>query len=262
MLLCHGGWRFCTPSGDRPLPVTRPAKPISRVDSRGAARRESPQHNVVYFRSRDEYNGALGAMQPKIEISIGIYFPAVRTAYFFADEQQQPDTLYHEATHQLFQETRPAVVEPGRANNFWVVEGIACYMESLDESQPGVVTLGGANASRMASRAQRSSRKDRSLPLAELVQMGAEAVQRDPRIKDAVRPGDRAWPTFFMHDDAGPISRAAGATTSRPIYAGTRRPPGTGRGDRRRRRNARPPVSRFHDRRSCRRAMLRPPPSA
>src|SRR4029079_8312386 len=51
-----------------------------RLEGR-AARREPTQNNVVYFRNRQQYIEALRSSQPQIEISIGIYFPRVRTAY-------------------------------------------------------------------------------------------------------------------------------------------------------------------------------------
>ena len=176
------------------------AEVARRFEGRGT-RREPIQHNVVYFRDRQEYNDALRSAQPQIEISIGIYFPRARTAYFFAGEDQQHDTLYHEAAHQLFQETRTAVTEPGRGSNFWAVEGIACYMESLDANEQGFVTLGGANASRMQT-ARRLVEEKQSLPLAEFVQMGAETLQRDPRIKELYGEAT-GLSHFFMHADEG-----------------------------------------------------------
>ena len=127
--------------------------------------------------------------------------PAARTAYFFAGEDQQHDTLYHEATHQLFQETRPAVAEPGRTNNFWAVEGIACYLESLDASEPGLATLGGGNASRLQT-ARRLVEDKQSLPLAQFVRIGAEALQRDPRIQELYGEAT-GLAHFFMHAEQG-----------------------------------------------------------
>ena len=66
---------------------------------------DAQKHKVVYYRSRDEYIEALRPAQPQIAMTLGIYFDTARTAYFFADEDQEPSTLFHEATHQLFQET-------------------------------------------------------------------------------------------------------------------------------------------------------------
>ena len=66
--------------------------------------------------------------------------------------------LYHEATHQLFSETRPVVRDIGREANFWIIEGVACYMESLHVARRLVVAGRGrrrAAARRPASAARR-----------------------------------------------------------------------------------------------------------
>ncbi len=148
----------------------------------GKAARPLPRrHEVVYFRSRDEYNEALRSSQPQIEITLGIYFDTTRTAYFFADEEQSPGTLFHEATHQLFQETRNVAPLVGKQNNFWIVEGIACYLESLTE-QDGYYTLGGMNAGRMPAARHRLLTDGFYVPLAELTSLGRETIQRDQRI--------------------------------------------------------------------------------
>ena len=164
-------------------------------------RREAKQHNVVYYRTREEYNAALRSSQPQIDITLGIYFASARTAYFFAGKDQEPGTLYHEATHQLFQETRPVVQDIGRAENFWIVEGIACYMESLS-SESGYYTLGGPNAGRMPAARHRLLEDNFYVPLAELVSFGMEALQRDPRIAKLYSQSS-GLADFFMHDRAG-----------------------------------------------------------
>ena len=86
-------------------------------------------HQVVYFREKQQYVDVLKAAQPQIDMSIGFYSDNARTAYFYASDSGYGGTLYHEGTHQLFRETPPATVDPGRKNNFWIVEAIACYME-------------------------------------------------------------------------------------------------------------------------------------
>ena len=93
--------------------------------------RPLPRHNVVYFRDRDDYLRALRAGLPNIDVTVGVYVDRMRRAYFFADKQNDDRTLYHEATHQLFHESRPVAPEVGWKTNFWIVEGIAMYMESL-----------------------------------------------------------------------------------------------------------------------------------
>ena len=76
------------------------------------------QHQVVYFRDRDEYNTALLPRQELIKMTLGIYMFDTHTCYFFAGEEQNDGTLNHEATHQLFQETRPFDPRFGPAKQF------------------------------------------------------------------------------------------------------------------------------------------------
>ncbi|HTM53176.1 MAG TPA: hypothetical protein VL175_04075, partial [Pirellulales bacterium] len=106
------------------------AELVRRFEGKGT-RRDATQHVVVYYRDRAEYNAALRPSQPQIEISLGIYFARARTGYFFAGEDQEHGTINHEATHQLFQESRPVSPKAGLLANYWIIEGIAMYMESL-----------------------------------------------------------------------------------------------------------------------------------
>src|SRR5262249_32955801 len=64
-------------------------------------------YHVDYFRTREEYVERLKRKVPQINITNGLYYTADRVAYFYSDPSQQnptPDTLFHEATHQLFYE--------------------------------------------------------------------------------------------------------------------------------------------------------------
>lgn len=122
-------------------------------------RGESPDfmqynHTVVYFRDNDQY---IKALAPKLGSAAyetaGIYkTPSIYkgVAYFYAEEDSNLRTVIHEATHQLFAETRAYTLVPtamkncpaqGLEYNYWVIEGIAMFMESLKES-PGLHELG------------------------------------------------------------------------------------------------------------------------
>ena len=68
---------------------------------------------------------------PQIRITNGLYFTGDRVAYFYYDPQMpNQDTLFHEATHQLFYENDRRDRAIAMDANFWIIEGIACYMES------------------------------------------------------------------------------------------------------------------------------------
>ena len=152
-----------------------------RFDGRSPLGRDPRRHNVTYFRSRGEYNQALRAKQPQIDITLGLYLDPVKTVYFFADKEQDPGTVYHEATHQLFQETQPVSRTVGERDNFWIIEAIACYMESLEE-HPGYCTLGGFEAARTPAARVRLLVDNFYVPLAELVGYSRQHVQHDPSI--------------------------------------------------------------------------------
>ena len=135
-----------------------------------------PKHNVVYYRTREQYNDELRAAQPQIEMTLGIYLASSHTAYFFAGADQEPGTIDHEATHQLFHESRPVAKDVGQRENYWIVEAVACYMQSLVRHQ-GYYTLGGADAGRMPVARQRRLHDGVYLPLAKLVRLGMRDLQ-------------------------------------------------------------------------------------
>ena len=181
-----------------------------RVEQLFAGERHLPvrsqAHQVIYYRDREEYNDALRPAQPQIDMTLGIYFDSVRKAYFFAGEDQRTSTLYHEAAHQLFQETRRVADDVGRRHNFWILEGVATYMESLVECRPcdGAVywALGGANEGRLPAARYRLLEDNFYVPLAELTQMGMEDVQRHPEIAKLYSQS-AGLATFLMHYDSG-----------------------------------------------------------
>lgn len=136
---------------------------------------------VVFHRSRDEYNAALRSRQPRIAETIGIYFDHQREAHFFAaDDGIDRPTLYHEAVHQLFFESVRATRDPGRDDNFWAIEGVALWFESLrrHETERGLhFTIGEPDAGRLPAARQRRLVDGYRVPLAELVAFGKRDFQ-------------------------------------------------------------------------------------
>jgi hypothetical protein len=154
---------------------------IALFDGRAKAQPPLRRHQVVYFRDRAEYLDSLKAMMPNIEISIGVYMDNTRTAYFYVDKKGDDRTLYHEATHQLFHESRPVSPKVGRFANFWIIEGIAMYMESL-QVRDGYYELGGFDDLRMLAARYRLLNDHFYVPFTELVGYDMERIQKDPRI--------------------------------------------------------------------------------
>lgn len=138
------------------------------------------RHQVSVFRNRDEYNRNLKPFQNRIEMTTGYYSADARQAYFFIGPEQDGSTLNHEATHQLFDELRGRRRNFGISANFWISEGIACYMESLVERE-GFYELGGVPV-RLADARHRLVNDAFYVPLAELVSLDSRELQTDNRI--------------------------------------------------------------------------------
>lgn len=137
----------------------------------------------------------------------GIYISRRRTAYFFVPESENAkpafdDTvMFHEAVHQLFNETSQVIAMPGEKQNFWLIEGIACYFESLAE-RDGSLMLGGLDAERTNAARVRLFNDNFYLPLAELCGMRRLSVQRDPRIAP-IYTQSAGLTHFLIHSDRG-----------------------------------------------------------
>ena len=156
------------------------------------------RHRVIYFRNREEYVEALSRDEPNIGVSTGYYSTAKRTAYFFAgDKPDDASNIYHEATHQLFHEVPQRRRALGTAANFWVVEGIACYMESL-ATRDGWHFLGGEDAQRLRDAVHRLTESKFYVPLAELVTYGRERLKSDPNLP-LLYSQSSGLTYFFMH---------------------------------------------------------------
>lgn len=150
------------------------------------ARVQVRQFRVFYHRNRDEYVSALSRRQPMISETLGIYFDTNSEAHFFADDAGDDAnapiaTLYHEAVHQLFQESKPAARRTGESANFWVIEGVATYFETLtehDDAKTGLYyTIGQLSAGRLPMARERLE-GNYYVPLAELTRLGKYDVQR------------------------------------------------------------------------------------
>jgi len=177
---------------------------------RAGTTRKPIRHKVFYFRSKPEYIRYLQHSVPNdLSITAGFYHGDQQTAYFFAGPESDPSTVVHEATHQLFSETNAEVQRRSSQNffwlrkkhNFWLVEGIACYMESLTERE-GQFALGGGTDPRMQSALIRLFRDNYQVPLAELVDLNMENLQGRKDIA-SVYGQSAAVVSFLMHYDNG-----------------------------------------------------------
>lgn len=153
-----------------------------RLEGQGAAARGGPRHNVVLFRDREAYLAHLKPSEPLIELTVGMYMDRQKTAYFYADAQTDDDIYFHEVTHQLFSETGRAAPGAGLENNFWIIEGVALYMESLRPGH-GCWMVGGVDADRLQYARYRLLNEGFYVPLDQLTALGRRALQEHPEIR-------------------------------------------------------------------------------
>jgi len=139
-------------------------------------------HRVALFRDRDDFLRALRPVEPGIDVAIGFYLSDTKTAYFFAAREDDDRPLYHEATHQLFHESRRVANNVGRDANFCIVEAVALYMESLKRRESWY-TVGGFDDLRMNAARFRLLKNNWYIPLAELTTYGMEKIQKHPQIR-------------------------------------------------------------------------------
>ena len=161
---------------------------------------------VTYHRTREQYNSLLVSKQPRIGISLGIYFDRDRTSHFFAGPDQDVGTIYHEAVHQFFQESSSAARSVAGLSNAWLVEGIACYFESLAEHndpQAGhFYSLGTPSAGRLPVAVHRRLVNDYYVPLKELSTLGTSDLQRRTDIA-RLYSQSAGLATFLVHGREG-----------------------------------------------------------
>ncbi|MEN6458884.1 MAG: DUF1570 domain-containing protein [Thermoguttaceae bacterium] len=176
-----------------------------------------PRHAIVYFRDREEYARQLRPTMPQVDRTTGVYRDDPPCAYFFAGEGASQRDVYHEATHQLFYESRAVSPDLVRRENFWVVEGIALFMESL-RREDGFWVLGGVDDERMRAARYRLLHDNFYVPLEQLIAFDMKKLQQDPRI--AMLYSQSAGLTHFLAFDGGSRYRDALVAYLVAVYSG------------------------------------------
>jgi hypothetical protein len=130
----------------------------AKFDGRSGQFDSQRQIKIVFLRDRADYVETLGIKEQNIGISVGYYDPHSQTSYFFPDEGLQA-TFFHELTHQLLAEATRLnpVADAGSQHSFWLLEGIALYMESFWRAD-NFWTLGGWESPRLQTARYRGLR--------------------------------------------------------------------------------------------------------
>jgi hypothetical protein len=190
---------------------------VAAFEGERRPKRPAKKHRVVLFRNRADYVAQMQQHVPGIEVSSGFYAEKQRTSYFYAGDESDVAMWFHEATHQLFYELGPGVADVGIRSNSWIVEAVALYMESL-LVHDDYVTLGGFDALRLQNARFRAWNHRFYLPLAELIPMGRDDLQKDERL--ARLYSQSAGLAHFLMDYKRGRYRDAMVSYLQVVYAG------------------------------------------
>ncbi len=185
-------------------------------------RRSRPQApmKVCYFATREEYQRRVRDKVPPGLETNGLYWQPDRTCYFFRNEQRDGlDTLFHEATHQILdvpsrqarvaasralarkQRRRPQEWILGGRSGFWLIEGLACYVESFEVSD-GAVSVGRPDHIRIVAAERRLLRDNFFVPLEVFCRLGKDEFQQHPNVMQLYSQAS-GLAHFLMHYDDG-----------------------------------------------------------
>ena len=194
-----------------------PAEWEQRLEGRGRPKALDP-FAAKLTANRQAYVAALEPVEPMIARTLGIYWTPTRTAWFFQGDGQEPTTVHHEATHQLFAEKRRTSPLAGERCGFWAIEAAACYVESLKPT-PWGWTVGGRDAGRAPAAQERLLDDGFHVPLAEITAMGRRDFQADERLPQ-IYSEISGLADFFMNGRRAEYREAFVEYLTR-IYTGT-----------------------------------------
>lgn len=137
------------------------------------------KHNVYYYATRGEFVARL-KNEPSIQVCNGIYLPGQQIAHFFYDpvhDDGHRETLFHEVTHQILSESTKQTYAIARDANFWIVEGLACYMESFRQKPGGQYTVGFPLHKRIVAAQSHAQEPGEFVPMQAFVALGQNEFQ-------------------------------------------------------------------------------------
>lgn len=182
---------------------------------------------VHYYASRAEYERIVRAKNQQLQgtVSNGLYLEDTRTSYYFRDPADKDlDVVYHEATHQIFDlatvaDRRSAALRKRNVlgerqarlwtlcenSNFWMVEGIACYFESIMIHQ-GTVTVGDPDYVRFRNARERLLSQDKDVffyaPMQGFCGLGMKDFKQHPNLRQLYTQSS-GIAHFLMHYQDG-----------------------------------------------------------
>ena len=179
------------------------AERFEQAQIRRRGGREADPMEVHFYATRDEYDRTIRTKSDLLAqvVTNGLYWEPDRTCYFFRNpDDENLLTVFHEATHQILdlatvsdrlsaarkrqQVTRQRQPQPWvmcEKSNFWMLEGIACYFESVVIKE-GQISVGDPGYVRFEAAQQRLLRDNFYLPLQMFSSLGKNSFQQHPNL--------------------------------------------------------------------------------
>jgi hypothetical protein len=181
---------------------------MQRLFEGGVGSQRSPKvaqpYVIHFYRTKDEYVARLKSRIPVIEETNGLYLTDERVAHFFQNSDPNVNsetTLFHEASHQLFFESHPQLRPIAEKANFWITEGIACYLESF-RRENGRSSVGDPRYTWFEAARFRYLVDGYYVPLAQFASMGLQEFQYNRNMRRNYSQAS-GLVHFFMHYQGG-----------------------------------------------------------
>lgn len=176
---------------------------------------------IHLYADRNEYEQTVRALANPGFVNNGLYWEDTATCYLYRSEDGKLDTAYHEATHQIldiatlkdrFRALQKARMINrraagqrwviGRNRNFWVLEGIGCYMESFHIQDGGMIQVGDPMHIRFLGAQQRLLKDNFYVDLRSLSSLGRDTFRSHPNHTQLYTQGS-GLVHFLMHYEGG-----------------------------------------------------------
>ncbi len=143
-----------------------------------------PRHRVLLFKSHEEYQTYLTQKNMYVPGSVGVYVhrsTGEGVSCFVAGEENYR-TMYHEVTHQLFEESCKTSPKNGERQNYWVIEGAATFMESFHTTEDGAHAVGGFSDERVRAARIYAVNHEKMMPIEEFVRVNRATWQSSSEV--------------------------------------------------------------------------------